>query len=87
MALYIVLENNNPGFDPFVNGKVLGQSEKQFAEVAGRLGVRPLMEFFSINPQEAAEFLESEGVSDVAPPRGAVVLPGGRAPDRPGPSA
>lgn len=68
MALYIVLENKAPGFDPFVNGKALGRSEKQLAEMAARLGVRPLMEFFSVNPDEAGEFLESEGVSDVEIP-------------------
>ena len=68
MALYIVLENKAPGFDPFVNGKVLGQSENRLAEIAGRLGVRPLMEFFSINPDESREFLNSEGLSDIEVP-------------------
>jgi len=68
MALYIVLENKAPGFDPFVNGKALGHSENRLAEIAGRLGVRPLMEFFSINPDESREFLNSEGLSDIEVP-------------------
>jgi hypothetical protein len=68
MAFYIVLEHKNPGFDPFVNGKALSRSETQLAEMAERLGVSPLMEFFSASPDEAGEFLESEGLSDVQVP-------------------
>ncbi len=68
MALYIVLENKNPGFDPVVNGKAVSRSEDLLAGMAVRLGVRPLMEFFSVDPDEAGEFLESEGLSDVQVP-------------------
>ena len=68
MALYIVLENKDPGFDPFVNGKALGRSEEQLAELATRLGVRPLMEFFSANPEEAREFARSQGLGEVKIP-------------------
>lgn len=64
MALYIALESKNPGFDAFVNGKALSRSETQLAEMAGRHGVHPLMHFFSMNPDEAAGFLESEGLAD-----------------------
>jgi hypothetical protein len=69
MALYIVLEHKDPGFDPFVNGKALGRSEEQLTEIAARLGVRPLMEFFSANPDEAGEFLRSEALGDVEIPK------------------
>jgi hypothetical protein len=41
---------------------MLSRAEKHLAEIAKRLGVRPLMEFFSISPDEAAGFLEGEGV-------------------------
>jgi hypothetical protein len=68
MALYIVLYNKIPGFDPFVNGKALSRSEKQLAEMAERCGVHPLMDFFSANPDEVSGFLKSEGLADVETP-------------------
>ena len=58
MSLYIVLENQDPGFDLHVNGNALSRAEEQHAADAKRLGVRPLMEFFSIGPDEAGDFLE-----------------------------
>jgi hypothetical protein len=68
MALYIVLEKEVPGLDAFVNGKAVGRAEKQLAAMAQRRGVRSLMEFFSVNPDEAADFLEGEGLDDVKIP-------------------
>jgi len=68
MALYIVLESKVAGFDPFVNGKAIARSEKQLAEIAERCGVHPLMDFFSTNPDEAAEFLNGEGLADLEIP-------------------
>jgi hypothetical protein len=58
-ALYIVPEVDIEGFDTMVDGKALGHTEQldQLAELAG---VRPLMEFFSQDPEELAEFLEAE---------------------------
>ncbi len=41
---------------------------KPRAETATRLGVRPLMEFFSQNPEEARDFFEGEGMDDVEIP-------------------
>ena len=61
-ALHIVLEKEIPGVDTIIDGKMLSRAEKHLAGAAKRLGVRPLMEFFSVNPEEAAGFLESEGV-------------------------
>ncbi len=60
-ALYIVPERDVEGFDTFVSGKALASCEQldQYAELAG---VRPLMQFFSQDPVELAEFLESEGI-------------------------
>jgi hypothetical protein len=69
MALYIVLENKNPGFDPFVNGKALGQADEQLAEMAKLCGVHPLMDFFSMNPDDASDFLDSEGLADMELPQ------------------
>jgi hypothetical protein len=65
-ALYIALEQPIPGFDPFVDGKALSKASGQLDSIATELGVRPLMEFFSADPEMAAEFLP-EGVE--APPQ------------------
>ncbi|SRR6266536_2051168 len=56
-ALYIALEKEIPGVDIMIDGKMLNRSEKQLAGAAKRLGVRPLMEFFSISADEASDLL------------------------------
>lgn len=57
-ALYIVLEQNIPGLDTMVDGKALAQADEKLAMEAQRLGVRPLMEFFSADPEDISDFLE-----------------------------
>jgi hypothetical protein len=57
-ALYIALEREIPDFDPFLNGKALSEASDQLDAFAATLGVRPLMEFFSADPEMAAEFLD-----------------------------
>ncbi len=56
-ALYIALEKNIPGVDTMIDGKMLSKAEKHLASAAKRLGVRPLMEFFSTSSDEAADLL------------------------------
>jgi hypothetical protein len=56
-ALYIALEKQIPDFDSVIDGKMLSKSEKQLAAAAKRLGVRPLMEFFSTSAEEAEDLL------------------------------
>lgn len=63
-ALYIVLEKQIPGLDTMVDGKTLSREEEPLAELATRLGVRPLMEFFSMNAEDAAEFLGEEATAE-----------------------
>jgi hypothetical protein len=63
-ALYIVLEKTIPGFDAMIDGKMLSQAEEQLANAARSLHVRPLMEFFSISADEAADFL-GDDVGDI----------------------
>ena len=55
-ALYIVLERQIEGFNPFVNGKELSQEEEELAANARDLGVTPLMDFYSTSEEEAEEF-------------------------------
>src|SRR5260370_40365459 len=56
-ALYITLEKNIPQVDTMIDGKMLGKAEKELAKAAKRLGVRPLMGFFSTSADEAADLL------------------------------
>lgn len=63
-ALYIALEKNIPGVDTRIDGKMLSKAEKHLAKTAKRLGVRPLMEFFSTSAEETADLL-GEDVADI----------------------
>jgi hypothetical protein len=46
LAYYISLQNKNPGFDTFVNGKSLARACDQLDAIAKQLGVTPIGEFF-----------------------------------------
>lgn len=63
-ALFIVLEQEIPGFDSFVGGKAISHASKGLDRIAQKLGVTPLMDFHSMDPGEASGFLEDLGVSD-----------------------
>ncbi|MES2571981.1 MAG: hypothetical protein V4710_18245 [Verrucomicrobiota bacterium] len=56
-ALYIALETVIPGVDTMIDGKMLSKAEEQLAKAATRLGVRPLMHFFSLSADEATDLL------------------------------
>jgi len=68
VALFIVTERKVPQLDIEVNGRGLGRSD-QLDKLAASAGVRPLMEFFSQDPDEALE--EWEAMGDLDPPEGA----------------
>ena len=58
VAWYISTEREVPGLDTFVSGKAIAHAdEKSLAAIVERLGVKPLMEFFSSNPEELADLL------------------------------
>ena len=61
VAFYIALEQDIPDFDPMMDGKGVSGATDELEAMAATLGVRPLMEFFSINPDLASEFLEEGG--------------------------
>jgi len=56
-AYYIALEKTIPDLDTIIDGKMLSKAEKHLANAAKRLGVRPLMDFFSTSADEAADLL------------------------------
>jgi len=69
--MYIVVEGEDPGFDIFVNGHALARNEDALEKLAERLGVKPLLEFFSADENSMALLLE-EGAGD---PEWAKTLP------------
>ena len=57
-SLYIVVEGEDPGYDIFVNGSSLAQHEDAMERLALRLGVKPLLEFFSADENSMALLIE-----------------------------
>src|SRR5665213_1409259 len=62
-SMYIVVEGEDPGFDTFVNGRVLAGNGDALERLALRLGVRPLIEFFSADENSMSLLIE-EGAGD-----------------------
>ena len=56
--MYIVVEGEDPGFDIFVNGRALARHEDALEGVSLRLGVRPLIEFFSADENSMSLLIE-----------------------------
>lgn len=57
-SLYIVVEGDDPGYDIFVNGHALARNEDALEQLARRLKVRPLLDFFSADENSMALLLE-----------------------------
>ena len=57
-SMYIVVEGDDPGYDIFVNGQSLARHEDAVERLALRLGVRPLIEFFSADENSMALLIE-----------------------------
>ena len=57
-SMYIVVEGEDPGFDIFVNGQALARNEDALERLAVRLGVRPLIEFFSADENSMSLLIE-----------------------------
>jgi len=56
--MYIVVEGEDPGYDIFVNGRALARYEDALERLALKLGVRPLIEFFSADENSMALLIE-----------------------------
>ena len=61
-AYFIVLEREIKGLDTAMDGKSLSHEIESLDAVARELGVRPLSEFFSADPEQAADFMQAEGI-------------------------
>ncbi len=56
--MYIVVQGEDPGFDTYVNGRSLARHEDALERLALRLGVRPLIEFFSADENSMSLLIE-----------------------------
>lgn len=59
VAYYIVLDNDEPGFDTFVNGKALAR-EEQLKFLCEELGLKTLNDFLSMSGDEFSDMLDEE---------------------------
>lgn len=57
-SLYIVVQGDDPGFDIYVNGHALARNEDALEQMAVRLGVKPLLAFFSADSNSMAVLIE-----------------------------
>ena len=61
--MYIVVEGEDPGYNIYVNGRVLARYESGIEKLALELGVKPLLEFFSADENSMA-LLSEQGAAD-----------------------
>jgi hypothetical protein len=59
-SLYIVIEGEDPGFDTFVNGRILARHEDALEQLSHQLQTAHLLDFFSADADSMA-LLEQEG--------------------------
>jgi len=67
VAYYIVLETKIDDLDTSMDGKHLATHIESLDSVARELGLRPLSEFYSVDPQEAADAIDMD-INDVKLP-------------------
>lgn len=60
VAYYIVLNNENPGFDTFVNGKFLAKEAKKLNALSKKLGVPKFEDFVSMSAEDISDMLGEE---------------------------
>ncbi len=56
--MYIVVEGEDPGFDIFVNGRMLARHEDALERLALSVGVKPLIEYFSADENSMSLLIE-----------------------------
>jgi hypothetical protein len=60
-SMYIVVEGEDPGYNIYVNGRMLARHEDSLERLAQRLGVKPLLEFFSADVNSMSVLIEESG--------------------------
>jgi hypothetical protein len=68
VAYYIVLDNTDPGFDTFVNGKFIANEIEKIDAICEKLGIQKLDDFMTMSEDDISDMLgedielpESEG--------------------------
>ncbi len=61
VAYFIVLDRKIEGLDTGMDGKMLARAAQTLDSAAERLGVQPLSQFISVDPEQAVDFVEGEG--------------------------
>ena len=56
-AYFIALDNLDPGFDPFVNGKAIARHATRLSKLASSLGLKCVDDYVSMNGDDAAAAL------------------------------
>ncbi len=60
VAYFIVLDNDNPGFDPFVNGKTLAKEAPRLNTLCATLGLPTFDDFVSMDLEDMFDEDECE---------------------------
>ncbi len=60
VALYIVLDNESPGFDIEVDGKAVGKASDKLIEIGAALGLPSIDDFINMSMDEVADMLGEE---------------------------
>jgi hypothetical protein len=60
-SMYIVVEGEDPGYNTYVNGRMLARYDTAVESLAKQLGVRPLLEFFSADQVSMSLLIEEGG--------------------------
>lgn len=57
VAYYIVLDNDAPGFETFVNGKFLAQDTQKLDTICAQLGIKKFDDFLTMSAEDIADFV------------------------------
>lgn len=57
VAYYIVLDNEEPGFETFVNGKFLAHDVENLDAICERLGIRAFGDFLAMSEDDISDML------------------------------
>jgi len=57
VAYYIVLDNEEPGFDAFVNGKYLANETTKLDAICDKLGIRKFDDFLTMSEDDISDML------------------------------
>ncbi len=66
-AYFITLDNPDPGFDPFVNGKAIAREAEGLSELAVSVGLKAPDAYVSLGTEEAAAMADEFGFGGEMP--------------------